>query len=70
MRLLGIASVLLAVATLYALADSELGAAAFYTLAAFLGAFIGYCWISIERLREQLHTVQQSLSGRSDGPRR
>jgi Ca2+/Na+ antiporter len=62
MRLLGIASVVLAIATLYALADSDLGAAAYYTLAAFLCAFLGYCWGSIERLREQLEKLERRVA--------
>lgn len=69
MRLLGMASVVLAIATLYALADSELGAGAFYTLAAFLGVFLGYCWLSIERLREQLEQVERTLAERREAPR-
>jgi hypothetical protein len=67
MRLLGIASVVLAVATLYALADSDLGALAFYSLAAFLGVFLGYCWLSIERLRAQVEQVERRLSDRRGG---
>jgi len=66
MRLLGITSVVLAIATLYALADSELGAAAFYTLAAFLCAFLGYCWLSIERLRERVENMERTLRNRRD----
>ena len=60
MRLLGIASVVLAIATLYALADSDLGGFAYYTLAAFLGAFLTYCWGSIERLRDQLESLEHA----------
>jgi len=60
MRLLGIASVVLAVATLYALADSELGAVAYYTLTAFLCAFLAYCWGSIEHLRAQLERLERN----------
>jgi Ca2+/Na+ antiporter len=67
MRWLGITSVVLAVATLYALADSELGALAYYTLAAFLCAFLAYCWVSIEHLREQLEQLKRnSASARRD----
>lgn len=60
MRLLGIASVVLAVATLYALADSDLDSFAYYTLAAFLCAFLAYCWGSIEYLREQLERLERA----------
>jgi len=62
MRMLGIVSVVLAVATLYALADSSLGAVAYYTLAAFLCAFLAYCGVSIERLREQLERLEREES--------
>jgi Ca2+/Na+ antiporter len=60
MRLLGITSVVLALATLYALADSELGALAYYTLTAFLCAFLAYCWWSIEHLREQIDRIERA----------
>jgi len=66
MRLLGIASVVLAFATLYALADSDLGAAAYYTLAAFLCAFLAYCWSSIEHLREQLKRLERRVARTKD----
>lgn len=66
MRLLGIVSVVLALATLYALADSELGAVAYYTLAAFLCAFLAYCWGSIEHLREQLEKLERNAAHRDD----
>ena len=59
MRVLGIASVVLALATLYALADSTLGALAYYTLTAFLCAFLAYCGVSIERLRQQLERLER-----------
>jgi len=57
--MLGLVSVILAIATLYALADTELGALAYYTLAAFLCAFMAYCWVSIEHLREQLEKLER-----------
>lgn len=66
MRLLGIASVVLAVATLYALADSELDAVAYYTLVAFLGVFLAYCWGSIEHLRAQLERLERNASHDND----
>ncbi len=66
MRTLGITSVVLAIATLYALADSELGALAYYTLAAFLCAFLAYCWVSIEHLREQLEQLKRNNARRND----
>jgi hypothetical protein len=66
MRLLGIASAVLAVATLYALADSDLGAVAYYTLVAFLGAFLAYCWGSIEHLRAQLERLERDTSRGND----
>lgn len=59
MRFLGFASFVLGIAALYALADSELDALAYYTLMAFLSAFLGYCWLSIEYLREQLERLQR-----------
>jgi Ca2+/Na+ antiporter len=70
MRLLGFVSVILAIATLYALADSELGAFAYYSLAAFLCAFLGYCWGSIERLREQLEELERSAAHDDEAQRR
>jgi hypothetical protein len=66
MRFLGFASVVLAVATLYALADSELGAFAYYSLTAFLCAFLAYCWGSIEQLREELKRLERTLAGGDD----
>ena len=60
MRLLGITSVVLAIATLCALADSELDGVAYYTLAAFLCAFLAYCCGSIENLREQLERLERA----------
>jgi len=66
MRLLGIASVVLAVATLYALADSDLDAVAYYTLVAFLGAFLAYCCGSIEHLRAQLERLERDASRGND----
>jgi Ca2+/Na+ antiporter len=70
MRLLGIVSVVLAVATLYALADSELGAVAYYTLLAFLCAFLAYCWGSIEHLRAQLERLERGSGRGNDGEQR
>jgi Ca2+/Na+ antiporter len=70
MRVLGFISVILAFATLYALADSELGAFAYYSLVAFTCTFLGYCWGSIERLREQIEALEHSASGRGDAERR
>lgn len=66
MRLLGIASVVLALATLYTLADSELDAVAYYTLVAFLGAFLAYCWGSIEHLRAQLERLERDAPRGND----
>lgn len=64
MRALGIAAFVLALATLYALADSALGSLAYYTLAAFVLVFLGYAWSSIEHLREQLAGLERSLRGK------
>ncbi|HTT11130.1 MAG TPA: hypothetical protein VMG60_09595 [Burkholderiaceae bacterium] len=69
MRLLGIASVVLAIATLYALADSDLGGFAYYTLGAFLGVFLGYCGGSIERLRDQLDRLERAAHTDRRDPR-
>jgi Ca2+/Na+ antiporter len=66
MRSLGIASVVLAVATLYALADTDLGAVAFYTLTAFLCAFLAYCWISIEHFRSRLRELELAAARRDE----
>ena len=62
MRLLGITSVVLALATLYAFADSDLDALAYYTLTGFLCALLAYCWLSIEQLRQQLEQLQRDVS--------
>lgn len=62
MRLLGLASIVLAVAALYFLAASEVDALAFYTLLAFACAFIGYCAGSIEGLRQRLHRVERDVA--------
>jgi hypothetical protein len=70
MRLLAFLSVILAFATLYTLADTELGAAAFYTLTAFLCAFLGYCCLSIEALRDQIDRMKRPPPGPHDSPRR
>jgi hypothetical protein len=70
MRALGFISVIFAIATLYALADSELGAFAYYSLLAFICAFLGYCWGSIERLREQIDALEHRASSRGDAERR
>ena len=70
MRLLGVASLFLALATLYALADSELGAAAYYTLTAFLCAFLAYCWGSIEHLRQKLEKLERNVAHDEEAQRR
>lgn len=66
MRLLAILSAMLALTTLYALADSELDGFAYYSLTAFLCAFVGYCWGSIERLSEQIDKLERG-AGHEDG---
>ena len=68
MRVIGMAAVLLALATLFALADSELDALAYYTLAAFLAALMVYCWGSIEQLRAQVEKLQRRAAGGDQAP--
>jgi hypothetical protein len=70
MRLLAIVSVVLAVAALYALADSELGNAPFYLVVAFVGAFLTYCCGSIERLVARLEELERAVArGQDSWPR-